>query len=526
MNKKIIWLLITAITIASITLIVIQSIWINNAIDSKEKQFHQDILRILDNIVKDIEEQEIIYQAVNETGPQKYAYGNSSAKIFSRKNEIKTTSSSIRTSQFDSQIFILKNDSASFQNNMNFFGVDSSLFHLPLGNGQNKAANNFSSKSSTLDFPSTDKQENRKVFIENVVNKLVRVEVDINERINREMVDSTIKNELDRSGINIEYFFKITDHKGRLIASNFNDGIDLQYQSYSRRLFPNDLISKPSYLYLYFPNQQNFLVGSMRSLIFFSLFLTLLIIAIFSLTMFIIFKQKKLSEIKGDFVSNMTHELKTPISTISLASQMLSDKSIPAEVKNYDNISKIINDESKRLGFQVEKVLQMAIFEKGNVKLKLKEIDLHKVIRTVQKNFEIQIKNKQGTFDIDLKAENPTVLIDEVHITNVVSNLVDNAVKYSREIPEITISTVNVKNGVHIDIADKGIGISKENQRRIFDQFYRVPTKNIHNVKGFGLGLSYVKKIIDTLHGKIWIKSELNKGTTFTLFLPFTNQNI
>lgn len=524
MNKKILWSLIAAITIASITLIVIQSIWINNAIDSKEKQFHQDILRMLDNIVSDIEEQEIIYQAVNETGPQKYAYGNSSAKIYSRKNEIQTTSSSIKTSQFDSQILIMKNDSASFQNNLNFFGVDSSLFQLPARSSKSQTGS--SNLSSAIDIPMSDKQENRKVFIENVVNKLVRVEVDINERINREMIDSTIRNEIERSGMSIDYFFKVTDHKGRLISSNFSDGVDLKYQSYSRRLFPNDLISKPSYLYLYFPGQHKFLVGSMKSLIFFSLFLTLLIIAIFSLTMFIIFKQKKLSEIKGDFVNNMTHELKTPISTISLASQMLSDKSIPVELKNYDNISKIINDESKRLGFQVEKVLQMAVFDKGNMKLKLSDIDLHKVICTVQKNFEIQIRNSRGEFNTDLKADNPRVIIDEVHITNVISNLVDNAIKYSNELPNISIKTYNVKNGIHIEIADKGIGISKENQRRIFDQFYRVPTKNIHNVKGFGLGLSYVRKIIDTLHGKIWIKSELNKGTTFTLFLPFTNQNI
>jgi len=527
MNKKIIWLLISAISIATITLIVVQSIWINNAVETKEEAFHRHIIRILDNTVKEIEEHEIIYQAVNETGPQKYAYGNNSARIYSRKNKVKTTSSSINTSQFDSQIFIFKDDSNSFRNNIGSFGVDTGMFSLPSmnSNTQNKAIK--SNVKSTFEFPNSEKFTNRKVFVENVVNKLIRVETDIKDRINLEQVDSTLRNELKRNSINLKYFFKITDHKGRLVMANFDDGTDLQYQSYSRRLFPNDLISKPSYLYLYFPKQQQYIFGTMRPLIIFSFFLIFLIITIFSVNMYVILRQKRLSEIKGDFVSNMTHELKTPISTISLASQMLKDKSIPVESKNLDSISKIISDESKRLGAQVEKVLQMAIFDRGKVKLKLREIDLHNVIHTVQKNFNIQIKKLDGNFTIHTDAENPVVTVDEVHVTNVISNLVDNAIKYRREQPEITISTTNIKQGVQITVEDNGIGISKDNQRRIFDQFYRVPTKNIHNVKGFGLGLSYVKKITEVLNGKIWVSSELNKGTSFTIFLPFTNnQNL
>lgn len=521
MNKKIIWFLIAAIGIASITLVVVQSIWINNAISLKEKQFHQDILRILDHVVKDVEEQEIIYQAVNESGPQKFTYGQNTARIYNRKNEVQQTSSSVKTSQFDSQIFILNNDSSSLSRNLGNFGVDSSMFNLsPMD--KSKAGN---SPRKGLDFPVSDKLLNRKVFVENVVNKLVRVEVDIKDRINLEMIDTTIRNELERNKVDLTYYFKITDHRGRQILSNFDDGLDMFYQSYSRRLFPNDLISKPSYLYLYFPKQYKFILKSMSPLILVSFFLILIIIAIFSVNLYVILKQKRLSEIKGDFVSNMTHELKTPISTISLAAQMLKDKSIPIENKNVDSISRIISDESKRLGLQVEKVLQMAIFEKGRIKLKLREVDLHKIIQTVQKNFELQIKQKNGHMEIFLNAERPVVLIDEVHITNVISNLTDNAIKYSKEFPEISIATVNVKDGVHLIIEDKGIGISKENQKRIFDQFYRVPTKNIHNVKGFGLGLSYVRKIVDSLHGKIWVKSELGIGTTFTIYLPFINQN-
>jgi signal transduction histidine kinase len=221
----------------------------------------------------------------------------------------------------------------------------------------------------------------------------------------------------------------------------------------------------------------------------------------------------------------MTHELKTPISTISLASQMINDPSIPAESKNMKNISRIIEDESKRLGYQVEKVLQMAIFDRGKLKLKLKQTDINDLILSVINNFTIQVDKLGGKITGELNAANSQVKIDTVHFTNVISNLVDNAVKYSPEKPEILVSTENKNGKLLIRIRDKGIGIKKEDQKRIFEKFYRVPTGNIHNVKGFGLGLSYVKKIVEEHEGSIAIKSELNKGTEFEICLPQKNNS-
>jgi two-component system phosphate regulon sensor histidine kinase PhoR len=248
--------------------------------------------------------------------------------------------------------------------------------------------------------------------------------------------------------------------------------------------------------------------------------LMLVVGGIFYTSMATIMRQKKLSVIKNDFINNMTHEFKTPISTISLAIQVLKDKSIAKDADKSERYLGIIQNENHRLGTQVEKVLQMAQLDKGDVQMSFTEVNVHEIIKQVLANIGVQIEQKNGMVDLEIDAQNDQVWADEVHLTNIIYNLLDNANKYSPNKPEITVTTENTPDGLSIKITDKGIGMSKEQLDKIFDKFYRVPTGNIHDVKGFGLGLSYVKKMVDWHNGSIQVSSKLDEGSTFEIILP------
>ena len=294
---------------------------------------------------------------------------------------------------------------------------------------------------------------------------------------------------------------------------------------YMRQLFPNDPIPGNNILLIYFPEEQTYKVSRIAVMAVSSMFMALLLLILTTSTFIVIFRQKKISEVKNDFINNMTHELKTPIATISLASQMLADKNIPDTSKDVTGLANIINEESTRLRFHVEKVLQAAIFESVRLELNKKETNVHHIILRAADIFALQVTGRGGTLSTHLKADNPVLLIDEANFLNVLLNLLDNALKYSTGNPEISISTVSQNNGIVITVADNGIGISKENLKRIYDRFYRVPTGNTHNIKGFGLGLSYVKKIVEEHGGTIRADSQINRGTKISIFLPKNNKH-
>ncbi len=283
-----------------------------------------------------------------------------------------------------------------------------------------------------------------------------------------------------------------------------------------------NLFGPPDELYVSFPGEDEFLLRSIWTLLSGSALFTLVIILGFSYTVFALQYQKKLSDIKTDFINNMTHEFKTPIATISLAVDSINNPRIIGDQDRISQYTGIIREENRRMNAQVEKVLQMALLDRNEIKLHRERLDLHTVIQTAVESIELQVEQRQGRISTELRAEKRTVLGDEVHLVNVVRNLIDNANKYSTQEPHIQLETWNDQRGIYLSVTDNGIGMDRETQRRIFEKFYRVPRGNVHDVKGFGLGLSYVKALLDAHGGSITVKSQPGKGSQFTIYLPIT----
>lgn len=359
-------------------------------------------------------------------------------------------------------------------------------------------------------------------MLDNVIYKLVQnsSSVPIKEKINYENLDNNIKDELRYNGIELPFQFEIVNNKDQVVYREKNYAETDRHALYTQVLFPNDPIEKLNYLRVSFPTKKDYLLSEI-SFIMPAIGFTIILLITFIITIVLIFRQKRLSEMKNDFMNNMTHELKTPVSTISLAAQMLKDPGVTKSPEIFKHISGVINDETKRLSFQVEKVLQMSLFEKQKATLKLQEVDVNDIVVSVANTFQIKVEKFGGKIDIDLEAHNAQINADEMHFTNVLFNLLDNALKYRREdVPlELMIRTWNQNNKIYISVEDNGIGMKKEDAKRVFERFFRVSTGNRHDVKGFGLGLAYVKKIVEDHKGNIKVESELGVGTKFIISL-------
>lgn len=343
----------------------------------------------------------------------------------------------------------------------------------------------------------------------------------LKERIDFKQLDRALRFELQNNGIDLLFHFTVTSLDGKEIYRCPDYSAEGEQFAYTKVLYPNDPPSSMAVVRLHFPQKQDYIVNSVRFILPAFIF-TLVLLVTFIFTIYTIFRQKRLTELKNDFINNMTHEFKTPISTISLAAQMLNDPVVVKSEAMSKQVTGVINDEAKRLRFQVEKVLQISLLDHQKAIYKKREVDANRLIDEVVKTFTLKVQKFGGELASELTAERPLIFADEMHFTNVIFNLMDNAVKYSREgVPlKLKVRTWNDDKQLNISIEDNGIGISKENLKKIFDKFYRVHTGNLHNVKGFGLGLAYVRSIVEVHGGTIQAESTVNQGTKFVITLP------
>lgn len=351
----------------------------------------------------------------------------------------------------------------------------------------------------------------------------------LKERIDINHVESLIEDQLEKNSINTPFKVVFIDNMGNIFSSDSifaqEDSIINKSEWYSQILFTSDYGHRMNFMRVWFPEKKVYILKSLAPITILSCLSTLLIFSVFIAVIVLMNRDRKLTESKNDFMHNMTHELKTPISSISLASQMLNDDAVAKSDKMRKHLTSVISEETKRLTFQVEKVLQISLLESEKYVFKFRPLDVNSIITTVADNFEIKVIGSRGSLITDLQAKDSVAEVDEMHFTNVIYNLLDNAVKYSKENQpiELKVSTYNNpirKNTISIDIEDNGIGIASDDVNLIFEKFQRVHTGNLHNVKGFGLGLAYVKNIVQKHNGTIDVASVLGVGTKFTITIP------
>lgn len=490
MKKSTIWIIAIVMGIFFLALLFLQAKYFEEVINMRKEQFDESVTRSLYQTARNLE--------LNET---KKGLETQFSKQSERNDSTKTAKS---PTTFEARLH--SNIPAN---------VPKGLFLVNLN-------------SNSTDESLRDSVKQRYIYQRALLNEVVysilykASEKPLAERIDFPSLDSDLRTELRSNGININYHFYVTTSDGREVYRCPEYSSEGDRYTYRQVLYPNDPSAQKGILYIHFPDMQSFLFSSVKFMIPAIIF-TLMLLIVFIFTIWSIFRQKRLTEIKNDFINNMTHEFKTPISTISLAAQMLRDPSVTKSETMFKHISGVIVDETKRLRFQVEKVLQMSMFDRKATTFKRKEVDANVLMQDTVNTFRLKVEASGGKIDAHLDAEDAIVFVDEMHFTNVIFNLMDNAVKYKAEDRELnlTVTTHNESDDkLVITIADNGIGIKREDLKKIFEKFYRVHTGNRHDVKGFGLGLAYVHNVVKALGGSIHAESEYGKGTKFIITLP------
>ncbi len=541
--QKIRWI-IGLMSFALLGLIYFQFYWIDSVLKANEERFKSDVREALRVVTLKLEKQEVLdvtfdnlkttfqWQRTNDSREIELIESTFEKRILNA-SDIDPVGEVDSVADISSQkvLFSITDGATDIAPHIDHVKAMAGLENEDDGSRRNVY---FKKQIDSVGFASLKLQKelqkvaNKSEMVQVVIHELLTNDRTIEKRISEEALDSLLRMELRSKGIDIYFEFAVLDPtEPRLILSSVDQPepppvlMDTELRA---SLFPNDILGESSLLLINFPDQKEYLFRKIWLTLSSSAFLILVIIFCFGYAIHTILRQKKLSEIKNDFINNMTHEFKTPISTVSLACEALQDTEVNTSPGLMERYVGIINDENKRLGQQVEKVLQMAVIERKDFKLKPELLDIHGIIDKAIENIKIQVEKRDGSILFQGQALHTQLYADEMHLTNIIYNLLDNANKYSNDKPKITVSTIDNTEGIKIAVADQGIGMSKDQQSRIFERFYRVPTGNIHDVKGFGLGLAYVRRIVNAHGGDITVSSKPNEGSTFEIFLPFEQQ--
>lgn len=506
MKKSLMWMLTVVMAITFAALLYFQIMYLENMVKMRDEQFTEGVMRALNTTSEFLERQETLHyleQDVNIIESSLYdGYGSDEDKL---QYQVENPDGSVTNYTLSSRI-----DHSD----------GNSRFSFP------SPVQDIGSRYGMMQEVIRSQYLYQKGLLDEVILSILR---DSSTRPIMERADSTVirnclTTELANNGVRVPFVFAVLDRRNDMVYQT--EG----YQNGSKDIYSIPLFNNTDRSYtlnVEFPTKSSYIFKSVRFIIP-TLAFTVILLVVFVYTLILAFRQKNLAEMKTDFVNNMTHELKTPISTISLAGQMLSDPSIRKSPTSLTHLSEVIVEESKRLRFQVEKVLQLSVLDRTGSTLKFTDVNANAIIYNVVNTFKLKVEKQGGTISARLDAEDAEVNVDEMQFTNVVFNLLDNALKYMKEDvePKLEITTLNLPgNRLEIRIADNGIGIKKEDARHIFEKFYRVSTGNRHDVKGFGLGLAYVKKMIEAFGGTITVESEFGVGSTFIINLPLASEN-
>ncbi|HSH19542.1 MAG TPA: HAMP domain-containing sensor histidine kinase [Draconibacterium sp.] len=575
MNRKFFAGLIILMGISILGIIAVQLVWMNNAIRVKNELFNRSVNEALNNTVNKLENihnfgvvNEMIFNVdslhwaaemdedinVELIAPpaniihNKYPKGKSpkqvqiirqrkrgdknsqiEIKVDSKKNNPGTFSYRISTElESDSNVFFL-DDEPSSDNEVYILHTDTiisdadSLYKISM-----VKIDSMITTLDTFQFFQPDISHRAQIKAGRLKSLANQVVTEIREwdvhNIDEDQVQKVLEEELLNRNIPIGFKYAILQDSLIINKQAVVDSLELQLTKYKVNLYPNDIFQKNLKLALWFPDRESFIYRSLNWLMMTSFLFSLIILVTFGLSVFYILRQKKISEMKSDFINNMTHEFKTPIATISVATDSITNEKVVSDPNKIRYFAGMIKKENLRMNRQVEDILTIARLDRKDFEFVWEAVDVHELINDAVQGIQIQVEKREGNIKLELQAANAVITTDKIHGTNVIYNLLDNAIKYSVDSPEIKITTSNKPKGVLISVEDKGIGMSKSVQGKIFERFYRQTTGNIHNVKGFGLGLNYVKAVLEANLGTITVQSEPGKGSRFDVFLPFVRE--